>query len=384
VFISHSHCPFYVFLPMKPLLCFRSLVLLLIMYCLSNNAAQASSILDSTVSSSAFVESPLTVSGFVDAYYAFAFATPPAKTRTYTTQPLYHNEFSINFAFLSVAYSSDRVRGRFAAQVGSYVESNYAAEPQAWRNIFEANVGYRLQDNLWLDAGVFASHIGFESAISKDNWTYSRSIVADYSPYYETGVKLTWTPNSEWLVSLLVLNGWQIIRETNSDKSFGTQVQWKPASNLLFNWSTYIGNDQADTAARQMRYFNNFYAQIGLSDKFSLALLFDVGVQQRPNTALTAWFGGAMMGKYALNDRISLTARAEYYSDPQGIIIPTGTTNNFQTLGISANVDVVLTANLLWRVEGRWFSSLDAIYPTENAAPRRTDGFVVTSLAFSF
>jgi hypothetical protein len=366
---------------MKPLIITRFFVPLLIVLCLNNTTIQASSNLDSA---SASTPSPLTVSGFVDVYYALAVAAPPAKTRAYTTQPLYHNEFSINFAFLSVAYSSNRVRGRFAAQVGSYVESNYAAEPQFWRNIFEANVGYSLADHLWLDAGIFTSHIGFESAISKDNWTYSRSIVADYSPYYEAGAKLTWTPSSEWLLSLLLLNGWQIIRETNNDKSFGTQMQWKPAPNLLFNWSTYIGNDQPDSAARQMRYFNNFYAQIGLSDKFSLALMFDVGVQQRANTTLTTWFGGGVLARYALNDRIILAARGEYYSDPQGVIIPTGTTNNFQTLGVSANLDVALTANLLWRVEARWFSSRDAIYPTENAASRPTDGFVVTSLAFSF
>lgn len=359
----------------------RLCVLLLIVFCSSNNFIQAASSLDS---SSASTPSPLTVSGFIDAYYAFAFATPPAKIRAFTTQPLYHNEFSINLAFLSLAYSADRVRGRFVAQVGSYVESNYAAEPQFWRNIFEANVGYRIADNLWLDAGIFSSHIGFESAISKENWTYSRSIVADYSPYYETGAKLTWTPSSEWLLSALVLNGWQILRETNSDKSFGTQVQWKPASNLLFNWSTYVGNDQPDTAARQMRYFNNFYAQLGLSDKFSLTLLFDVGVQQRPNNTLPVWFGGGVLAKYAASDRITLAARGEYYSDSQGIIIPTGTANNFQTFGVSANLDVALTANLLWRVEARLFSSRDAIYPTENAAPRPTDGFVVTSLAFSF
>lgn len=350
----------------------------------SNTAAAIPN--DSAVSVlSAPPQTNLTVSGFVDAYYALAFATPPTKTRAFTTQPLYHNEFSINFAFLSVAYSSERVRGRFAAQVGSYVESNYAAEPQFWRNIFEANAGYCVAENLWLDAGVFASHLGFESAVSKDNWTYSRTLAADYSPYYETGAKLTWTPSSEWLLSVLMLNGWQIIRETNSDKSFGTQVQWKPASNLLVNWSTYIGNDQPDSVARQMRYFNNFYTQIGLSEKFSLALLLDVGVQQRLHTtALSLWFGTTAIGKYTASDRMTLAARAEYYSDPQGVLISTGTANNFQTLGISANIDVALTTNLLWRIEGRWFSSRDAIYPTENAVARSTDGFVVTSLAFSF
>lgn len=320
----------------------------------------------------------------MDAYYALAFATPPARTRSYTTQPLYHNEFSINFAVLSVAYSSERIRGRFAVQAGSYAESNYAAEPQFWRNIFEANAGYSLADNLWIDAGIFASHIGFESALSKDNWNYSRSIVADYSPYFETGAKLTWSPNETWSFAALVLNGWQIIRETNSDKSVGTQIQWKPAPTALVNWSTYVGNDQPDSAARQMRYFNNFYAQLGLGEKLNLAFLFDIGVQQRTSTTTHTWWGGAMIGRYSLTDRITLGVRGEYYSDPNGVLIPTGTANNFQVFSASANVDVALTQNLLWRTEGRIFAAREAIYPTENAAPRTNDGFVVTSLAFFF
>ena len=37
-------------------------------------------------------------------------------------------------------------------------------------------------DNLWLDAGIFVSHIGLESANSRDNLTLTRSIMADNSP----------------------------------------------------------------------------------------------------------------------------------------------------------------------------------------------------------
>jgi hypothetical protein len=86
-------------------------------------APQALSFLDSAAAAP-----PLAVSGFVDAYYALAFAAPPARTRAFTTQPLYHNEFSINFAFLSLAYSADRVRAKFAVQASSYAEVNYAAD----------------------------------------------------------------------------------------------------------------------------------------------------------------------------------------------------------------------------------------------------------------
>jgi hypothetical protein len=329
-------------------------------------------------------------SAYLDAYYAYAFAAPPlGGARAYTTQTLYHNELSVNFTFLSAEYSSQNVRGRFAVQFGSYVEANYAAEPDLWRNIFEAYAGYRIAENLWIDAGIFSSHIGAEGAVSKDFWTYSRSIVADYSPYYETGVKLSWSPSDEWSFAALALNGWQIIRETNAEKSFGTQAQWKPSGGgASVNWSAYLGNDQPDGAPRQMRYFSNLFVTFDLNERLSVLALFDAGAQERANGGggeFDFWQGYVAMARYRIDERFSLAARAEYYSDPAGVIIPTGTPNNFQTLSASLNFDVALTPNLLWRVEGRVFSSRDAIYPTDGGASlRATDGFVATSFALWF
>jgi hypothetical protein len=51
------------------------------------------------------------------------------------------------------------------------------------KNIYEANVGISLnkKNNLWVDAGVMPSHIGFESAISMDNWYLTRSLLAENS-----------------------------------------------------------------------------------------------------------------------------------------------------------------------------------------------------------
>jgi hypothetical protein len=330
----------------------------------------------------------LVVSGFADMYYAFAFTPPPNRVRSFTTQPLYHNEFAINLAVLSLAYSSNDVRGRVALQTGSYVESNYAAEPAFWRNVHEASVGVRLAQGVWLDAGILPSHIGFESAISKDNWTYSRSLMADYSPYYETGAKLSWSPNETLTLSALVVNGWQIIRENNSSKSFGSQVLWKPSSAVTVNWSTYVGNDAPDSVAAQMRVFNNFYAQLALSDRLSLAVLADVGVQNfaasHPLAGNRVWWTAAVLGRYALSDRLAVAARLEQYSDPNGVLIPTSTRNNFQTSAASLNLDYALTSNVLWRVEVRAFSSRDAVYPSEGGTMNTTDGFVATSIALSF
>jgi hypothetical protein len=80
------------------------------------------------------------------------------------------------------------------------------------------------------------SHIGFESAISKDCFTLTRSILADNSPYFESGAKISYSSdNGKWFVSGLVLNGWQRIQRVNGNSTvaFGHQLTYRPTEKLL-------------------------------------------------------------------------------------------------------------------------------------------------------
>ncbi len=74
--------------------------------------------------------------------------------------------------------------------------------------------------------------------------------------------------------------------------------------------------------------------------------------------------------------------RFEYYLDRTGVIIPTGTPNNFQTAGISFNLDYAPGPNLTWRLETRLLGSKDAIFPTGDGL-KNAHGFVVLSAAIS-
>ena len=91
-----------------------------------------------------------------------------------------------------MAYNTDQVRANLAVMTGTYANANLAAEPGVLRGIFEANAGAKIskKKNVWVDAGIFASHIGFESAIGKDCWNLTRGILADNSPYYELLLKV--------------------------------------------------------------------------------------------------------------------------------------------------------------------------------------------------
>ncbi|MBI4553720.1 MAG: porin [Candidatus Latescibacteria bacterium] len=325
----------------------------------------------------------LSVGGYVDVYYAFAFTRPPSRDRSFTTQPFRHNEFNINVALIDVKYTADNVRGRFALHTGTYAQSNYAVEPPLLQNIHEASAGFRPGKSWWVDMGIFPAHIGFESAISKDNWTYSRSLMADYSPYYEAGLKLSGPLSEKLTLGVLVMNGWQNIHETNNDKAFGTQLQFKPNDSALLNWSTFVGNEAPDSQASQVRIFNNFYGQTSLRRNVDAAIIFDIGFQKKPSVSQYAsWYTGALIGRVTVSPTIRIGGRMEYYADNDQIIIVTGTPDSFQTFGVSVNLDYAVSDNFLFRVEGRLFDSKHKVYPSSTGL-RRNDGFLATSFALS-
>ena len=334
--------------------------------------------------------SPFTVSGYLETYYVYDFNKPADNTRpSFVYAYNRHNEMNLNLGFIKGSYNTDNVRANLAVMTGTYANANLAAEPGVLKNIYEANAGVKIsaRKNLWVDAGIFASHIGFESAIGKDCWNLTRSILADNTPYYEAGAKISYTTdNGKWFFSGLVLNGWQRIQRVsgNSLPSFGTQITFKPSSSVTLNSSSFIGTDKPDSA-RQMRYFHNFYGTFQVTEAFGLIVGFDYGVEEKtPESSSThAWYSPVVIARLALSKKLTVAARGEYYSDPNGVIIASGTPHGFKTTGISANLDYQIVPNALWRIEVRRLNSKDEVFTKEQRATKN-DTFISTALAISF
>ena len=332
---------------------------------------------------------PLTTYGFVDAYYGFDFNHANTNVRPgFLYSHNRQNEFTVNNAILGARYDDGKVRGAFGIQAGTYVSANYAAEDQVMKHIYEAYAGFRPFSKAWLDLGIFGSHIGFESAISKDNWTLTRSLMAENSPYYEAGARLTYEVGPKLTLTGLVLNGWQNIRENNQAKGLGTQIQWKPSAKLLINSSTFYGNEQPQDSLIRRRYFHDFYVTYAATERLNLAVVFDVGKQQSAGrSGYDTWHTGAAFVKYKLGDQFSTTLRGEYYSAQRGVIIssisPTAFDRKFLAGGTSLNLDYLPTANVAFRVEGRYLRAQDAIFQHDTGNSRNY-GNVTTSIALSF
>ncbi|MBC7920582.1 MAG: porin [Ferruginibacter sp.] len=348
----------------------------------------------------------LTFSGYVDAYYAYDFANPKSGTSPFgyggspaNTRPgwLYNhnkvNEFNINLAMLRMNYAGSKVRAALSLQAGTYPQYNYAAEQGLLKNVYEAYAGFQLTEGIWLDAGIFPSHIGLESAITKDNWTLTRSIIAENTPYYLSGAKLSIQASPKLAVTLLVLNGWQNIQETsqNTNKAVGTQLQFKPSDKVLLNSSTFFGNEKPDTA-KQYRIHHDFYATFQLSDAFSIAALFDIGSEEKADGDGRNWYYyPGLIARLKASDKVAFVARGEHYNDQDGVFIAvtdgsgSSTADGFQVSSGSLGIEYLPAANCSFRVEGRSFYSKGrGVFVDENGNSTRNNTVITTSLSVSF
>lgn len=328
-------------------------------------------------------------SAYLETYYLHGFShanqkNPPDFVYNFDRG----HEPNINLALIKAAYASGKLRANLALADGTYMRSNYAAEPSHLRNIFEANMGLKLSDQhqLWLDIGVLPSHIGFESAIGIENWTLTRSVLADNSPYFETGARVSYTSdNGEWYLSGLVINGWQRIQRANdaSVPSIGHQLTYKPNERLILNSSSFIGSDSADRD-RKMRYFHHFYAQYQLNSRWSVLFGLDLGAEQKMRNSqdYNIWYAPITIVKYRMTDQLSLAARAEYYRDHDEVIIKTSSNEGFKAVGYSINVDYQLSEHLRLRSELKRLQSTDVL--SLNANHHEDNITLTSSIALSF
>lgn len=332
-------------------------------------------------------KSNLSIKGFVDTYYSYDFSEPFSNEKPpFFYNHTKHNELSVNLALVQLHYQEENVRGAIGLMAGTYAQYNLAHEQDLMKNIFEAYAGVQLYKDLWLDAGVFGSHLGFESAISTENITLTRSLVAENSPYYLSGAKLTYDGIEKWTFLAVVSNGWQNMSEPwfNENKALGYQIVFTPNEKLSFNYSNWY-SDESTKAFPTPRFFNDVYAIITPTEKLKIITAFDIGFQNDVvNNKKSTWYAPAVLVGYDWHEKFSTGVRGEYYVDEDEVNVSVGNPNGFQTLGASINLDYKPSANASLRVEGKWLNSKDAMFLNSDNLLYRNNYAITTSLAIKF
>ena len=319
----------------------------------------------------------VTFGAFVDGYFAYDFNRPAGHDRAFTTQAARHDAFDLNLAHVEARYQSPTVRGRLALQAGTSVQVNYSAEPDSLAGlpnylplVQEAWAGVALSPTLWIDAGIFLSHVGSEGWISADQPTYTRSLVADFSVYYEAGVRATWQATPSLLATLVAVNGWQNIAENNHDKAVGARLDWTASPAVTVSYSNFVGREPSPiSGAQDVRFLNDLSVRVTAGPLLVVPTV-DVGTQGGDS-----WYGASLIGHYAVTPTVAVNGRVERWDDRDGVLTPGRRTN-----GASLGVDVA-RGPALWRTELRGFFGAPAgTFPARGGA-KTSDLAAVTSLS---
>lgn len=303
------------------------------------------------------------------------------------------NNAGVNMALARVHYSTQRFRTNFGLMAGDYATANLAAEAPWARAFFEVNAGIKLSNKkeLWLDAGLMPSHIGFESAIGRDNWAATRSIVADNSPYYETGLRFSFQPNAKWYMAALALTGWQRITFAQEKKhpSFGTQITFKPSSKFSINHSSFAGKAPYSFASVN-RYYSNLHTTIQLHKNLAMFICWDIGIEYKPNAFRknATWNAWNAQVQYKLfGSKWQFNARYERFIDRNTILfeLPEQIYHQFNVHHTSINIDRLLGKGFLLRAEANYQSSPYPIFRKDTRLTyRQFSAFLITSYNFQY
>lgn len=324
---------------------------------------------------------PFELRAFAEVFYCYDLNEPTtAERQSFLYSYNRHQQPALNLGVIYISGEGDRWRTSLGLMAGTYATDNLKNERGFAKYIFESVAGIKLfkHIDIWFDAGVFSSHIGFEYAVSSaDNWNLTRSLMADNSPYYESGAKITYT-NEKWLFSLLALNGWQSIRR--KPLAIGHQLTYKPGEKMLFNSSSFVGTMEIGTQ-RAMRFFHNAYAQGPITKDWELLFGLDAGVQEKlVQKGYSNWIAMVLQSKYAIHPLWTLAVRGEYFRDSDEVVIATTKSSGFTVIGYSVNADYRMKEWLTWRIEGRTFAGSDPYFVKSGQARNQNVFFTVSCL----
>lgn len=256
------------------------------------------------------------ITGYVDTY----FATDNDNSNTVNENRkqlaainVKKNEFDINMAQVTINGTSNTFRFNMTLHYGSLSRYVYPAGQLA--NIQEGYAGVKLAEGLWLDGGLFLTHIGSESVTPKDNWLSTHSVMTNFEPFYQEGLRLSYDFNSTLSGQLWLINGYGIFEDNNENKTIGYYLNNKFSDDFWMSLAGTAGNEQPWDAPAVLRIHNNFITFFKFSDEFSTKLSVDMC-----NENSQSMIGGSLSARYNLVNDLSISSRIEFFDDKNAML----------------------------------------------------------------
>ena len=205
-------------------------------------------------------------------------------------------------------------------------------------------------------AGKFVTLSGAEVIKSAADTNYSRSILFGYAiPFTHTGVRATYKMSDSLSLVAGVNQGWDAVKDPNSDKTLELQAVFAPDKSMTFLVTGYSGKERVTnypkSDANGKRNLLDVVASFNVSDPMTVVLNFDYGTQDGGSAGggKAKWQGIAGYVNYMFGDQWRLSVRGEYFDDKDGY--RTGIVQKWKE--VTATLAYLLNKNFEIRAEVR-------------------------------
>ena len=313
----------------------------------------------------------VTPSIYLDTHYAFSANRPKDNTLTGSASIGRHNEFVINLASVGLEWNVANVIGRLSLQFGSMLNvvqdldgtvlRGRNASTEALKHIREATAGYHFDvlRGVNVEGGIFMSYVGLESYLLAENWTYNRSIVCDFTPFYFTGVRAQVFVSDTLKIEPWLMNGYQTYGKFNDAPAVGLATRWNPLEPLAFFANVYVGSDTRGDPERVRFHHDHSVLWRAYNDvdslvlsKLAFSINNHIGFERGGSAGDFAdnhFLGTAISARaWTLRDHVAVTGRFDYVQQPGGYSLqfpPPGfvADDDFSIAGLTGSVEIMPT-----------------------------------------
>lgn len=309
--------------------------------------------------------------GLVDAYYSYRIQgkTSDRVNELRAFDPA-NNTFS--FGYAKVALSMPAEPAGFRMDIGFGPTADFAssdigissaagggasavpsAASEVVKHVQQAYATAKLFDRVTIDLGKFNTSVGSEVIEANVNWLQSHSLLFTYGPYTHTGLRIAAPIITDvWTVQVGVVNGWDTVFASQIWKTFNVSTALTFSSGTSIYLNLYVGPHSTP----DIRLIADLVLNQNIGDKFALNVNADYGFE-----GATSWYGASLMAKFQPVDMLRISARVEYFGDPQGA--RTTFAGSFVDATIGAGIIFSGLGNVEIRPEVRHDQALGGITP---------------------
>ena len=265
---------------------------------------------------------------YVDSYYNMTFG---GKTDTSNVVPFssncpVHDQIRMNVAAIELYYDDTSVRGKLALQYGD--APNLLADPTAnfIKNLRQANFGFRLWKDLWIDFGYMFNPVGYESSWTVLNRISTVTTGGYFEPGSVLGTKLSYKFSDKFNMGFMIGNPYSLAYGKNTHMAGMIFLNYKPMDKLQFTYNNFFGNQALINAERKNDILYNNLIVTWLPFKgFEMVGQLDLAAQTNsglpPDTTKTAFmYSGFLQCSYAFERHLMGSVKYELFDDPQGFL----------------------------------------------------------------